>query len=93
MKESAIDVRLAAIEGSLRRLFELVETLVDERKRELPAFMTQRQVLDYLKISRKALLKLTEEGLLHPIRQKDAVRNSAVRYKSSEVIKLRGINS
>ncbi|MBR5943315.1 MAG: hypothetical protein IKZ94_00015 [Lachnospiraceae bacterium] len=93
MKESAIDVRLAAIEGSLRRLFELVETLVDERKRELPALMTQRQVLEYLKICRKALLQLTEDGLLHPIRQKNGARNSAVRYKSSEVIKLRGIDS
>lgn len=91
MDESAINVRLAAIEGSLRNLLELVESLADEKLRKLPALMTQRQVAEYLRTSRVTILRLVKDGLLTPIRQEGAAKNAPVRYKVAEVLKLKGI--
>lgn len=90
MKEESTNIRLAAIEGSLRRLLELVEALAEEKRNSLPALMTQRQVLSYLRISRPTLLRLIEDGLLTPIRSDGSTRNTPIRYRSAEVLKLKG---
>ena len=93
MSAESIEFRLASLERNQRQILDMLKALMEERRQELPALMTQRQVLNYLKTSRQTLLRLTEDGMLHPMRKEGATRNTTVRYKSSEVIKLRGINS
>ena len=80
-----IEFRLANIEKNQRMILDRLEELSPSP--ELPALISQRKVMAYLKINRHTLQRIIGDGLLHPIR-KEGGRNTAVLYKSSEVKKL-----
>ena len=85
-----IEEKLDSLEKGQAELKAMLALLTDKRKKSLPRLMSQRQVEDYLDISRKSVKGLVADGLLTPIEREGRKRNEVIHYKTSQVVALAG---